>query len=623
MKRILLSILLTLTVVPLLYGQQEQDEQHIKDSILSTNAASEAVELLVRERLLRIQDSITEQTLKLQIANTAEVGKRKALEAELAKKQSEDSLKLEKLKNQIQESKLNSKGYPVVVAGDTVRWIYTRLGSLTASERAQICVDKIVQAAAMFIPTIDSLTVRVDEANVEVVFRDKILTTITIADALWNDQSQMDMANEISTKVLDSMLKHMDLTSLLTIFKQIGLSLVVILMCYFSVRFINRMFRKKTSRFFLSKIGTWFKGWRIKDYQVMDAKRQVRTVLWTVRMFRLSVSVFLLYIVLPILFSIFPMTRRLADTLFGWVLEPVKSIFWAVVGYLPKLFVILVIWFVMRYVVRGAKYLMNEIAVGNLKINGFYSDWAPATYNIVRFLLYAFSFVMIFPFLPYSDSDIFKGVSVFIGVIFSLGSSSAISNMVAGMVITYMRPFKIGDHIKIGDMTGDVLEKTPFVTRIKTAKQEVVTIPNGSVLSASVINYSTASTDQGVIFHITITIGYDVPWRQIHQMMIQAAQRSQYVLSEPAPYVLQTSLDDFYVSYQLCAYTKNPEKQATIYSELNQNVQDVFNENDVEIMSPHYRAQRDGNTTTTPEKYRSTDYTPPVFTIYEKNSTKS
>jgi small-conductance mechanosensitive channel len=271
---------------------------------------------------------------------------------------------------------------------------------------------------------------------------------------------------------------------------------------------------------------------------------------------RLLLSLIVLYLTLPLLFSIFPFTLRLANTLFAWIMHPVKFIFSSVVAYIPNLFVILVIWFTLRYIVRGVKYLMNEIGEGKLRINGFYPDWAGATYNIIRFLLYAFGFVMMFPYLPGSDSDIFKGVSVFVGIIFSLGSSSAIGNIVAGMVITYMRPFKVGDHIKIGETTGDVLEKTPFVTRVKTHSKEVVTIPNSTILAASVVNYSTSAADKGVIFHVTITIGYDVPWRQVHQMMIQAAERSNYVQRDPAPFVLQTSLDDFYISYKLCVHSK-------------------------------------------------------------------
>lgn len=619
MKTVIISLIILCGHYSVSFSQAKRDSIAHRDSITAVKVASETVELLVHERVQRIQDSIASETLKLQIANTNEVGKRRALEAELEKKRIADSIKISKIKAQIEASKDGAVGYPVVVAGDTIRMIHTQLGTLAASERAEICTDKIKEAASLFLPAIDSLTIYRDESSIEIMFKDRVLTTITTADALWNNSDPNIMAQEITDRIRTAIIKHKEMTSTLTIVKQIGLSILVVLICYFLIRFINKAFKHRVNRFFLSKQGTWFNGWNVKDYQLMDANRQVRMILFCVKGLRWTLIVFILYLALPILFSIFPMTQRLAGTLFDWIIDPVKTIFWAVVNYMPKLFVILVIWFVMRLVIRGIKYMMNEIADGKLHIAGFYPDWAKATYNIIRILLYAFGFVMMFPFLPGSDSAVFQGVSVFIGIIFSLGSSSVISNIVAGMVITYMRPFKVGDHIKLGDITGDILEKTPFVTRIKTHKQEVVTIPNSNVLSSSVVNYSTTALDQGVIFHITITIGYDAPWRQVHSMMVEAALRSEYVLREPAPFVLQTSLDDFYVSYQLCAYTHNPEKQATIYSALNQNIQDVFNENNIEIASPHYRASRDGNMTTIPEKYRPADYTPPRFVVKNDN----
>lgn len=619
MRRLLTLILSFVFAVSLVQAQQKKETITTADSLQSISASTETVDLLVKEQMQRIQDSLSQETLRLQIENTTESVKRKSLEKELSKKKEADSIKLMRIKEQIAKSKYNTIGYPIVIADDTIRMLYTSLGTLTAAERAEITTRKIEDMSSLFFPSIDTLTIIQDGSTIEIMFKDKVVTTISQSDAMWEDKDAMVIAKEVSERAHKAIAKHKDLTSITTILKQIGLSILVIVICFLLVKFINNLFRNKIRRFFLSKIGTWFKGWNIRDYQLMDAKRQVRFILFIIRTLRWTTSAFLIYIALPILFSIFPFTQRLASTLFGWVTKPITAIFTAIFDYLPDLFVILVIGTTMRYVVRGVKYLMNEIAIGNLKITGFYPDWARATYNIVRFLLYAFSFVMMFPYLPYSDSDIFKGVSVFVGIIFSLGSSSAISNIVAGMVITYMRPFRIGDHIKIGDVTGDVLEKTPFVTRIKTHKQEVVTIPNSNVLSAQVVNYSTSAQEAGVIFHVTITIGYDVPWRNVHAMMTEAADRSEFILKDPAPFVLQTSLDDFYVSYQLCAYSKNPEKQATIYSQLNQNIQDVFNEKDVEIMSPHYRAQRDGNCTTVPESNRAADYIVPPFNILNRN----
>ncbi|MEG0517713.1 MAG: mechanosensitive ion channel family protein [Bacteroidales bacterium] len=598
MRRIFFVFLLVCFVqIGCVFAQQLNQNS---DSLQSVNAAKTAVDLLVEQKALRMQDSLAEESLRLQIESAVSLEKRRVLERALMQKQLEDSLRMVQIKQKVERSKDKTIGYAAVFAGDTIRIIYAPFGPLAAADRVENFVKKLKEVSGVFITALDSVMVHKDESNMEVIYKEMVLCTITPADALWVDRNQTELAQEIAAATRGSIAKYQDMTSLSTILKQIGLSILVIAGCVFVVLFINRVYKKRVRRFMLSKIGRWFHGWRLRDYEILSAKRQVRFLLFTLRMMRLLLSLIVLYLTLPLLFSIFPFTLRLANTLFAWIMHPVTFIFNSVVEYIPNLFVILVIWFTLRYIVRGVKYLMNEIGEGKLRINGFYSDWAGATYNIIRFLLYAFGFVMMFPYLPGSDSDIFKGVSVFVGIIFSLGSSSAIGNIVAGMVITYMRPFKVGDHIKIGEITGDVLEKTPVVTRIKTHSKEVVTIPNSTILAASVVNYSTSAADQGVIFDVSITIGYDVPWRRVHQMMIQAATQSHYVLTDPAPFVLQTSLDDFYVSYKLCVYSKNPEKQAAIYSQLNQNIQDVFSENRVEIMSPHYRAQRDGNTTTIP-----------------------
>jgi small-conductance mechanosensitive channel len=187
-----------------------------------------------------------------------------------------------------------------------------------------------------------------------------------------------------------------------------------------------------------------------------------------------------------------------------------------------------------------------------------------------------------------------------------------------------MRPFKVGDRVKIGDVTGDVLEKTMLVTRIRTIKNEDVTVPNSTILSASCVNFSsnTRPEDTGLILHTTVTIGYDTPWKKMHEALVEAAHRTDLLEKSPEPFVLQTSLDDFYVSYQLNVYTKEPNKQAVIYSQLHQNIQDACNEAGIEIMSPHYQSMRDGNATTIPPDYLPKDYEAPPFTVRQKGDEK-
>ena len=214
---------------------------------------------------------------------------------------------------------------------------------------------------------------------------------------------------------------------------------------------------------------------------------------------------------------------------------------------------------------------------------------------------------MIYPYLPGSNSGVFQGISVFVGLIISLGSSTVIGNIIAGLVITYMRPFKLGDRIKLDDTTGNVIEKTPFVTRLRTPKYVVVTIPNSFIMSSHTVNYSASARQFGLIIHTSVTIGYDVPWRQVHQLLINAARMTEGVLSDPKPFVLETALNDYYPCYQINAYIKDADNYGPIMSDLHQNIQDVFNEAGVEIMSPQYIATRDGSSTTIPSDYLKTE----------------
>ena len=222
-----------------------------------------------------------------------------------------------------------------------------------------------------------------------------------------------------------------------------------------------------------------------------------------------------------------------------------------------------------------------------------------------------------FPYLPGSNSPAFKGVSLFLGVLFSLGSTSAIANLVAGIVITYMRPFMIGDRVKIGETMGDVIEKTTLVTKIRTLKNEEVTIPNATIINAHLWNYSKTTKELGLILHTNVTIGYDVPWETVNKLLIKAALKTKLTQKDPKPFVLQKSLDDFYVNYEINAYTKQAKKMALIYSELHKNILEAFNAADIEILSPHYNAIRDGNENTIPG-HTTEDNRNPVEKVIDK-----
>jgi small-conductance mechanosensitive channel len=323
----------------------------------------------------------------------------------------------------------------------------------------------------------------------------------------------------------------------------------------------------------------------------------------------------LLEVYLTVTLGFFSYTRHISLAVTNWLLSQLATLAKSALDYLPNLLVIGVIAVVMYYVVQLIRLVFGEIQTGRLQIRGFYPDWAQPTEKLTRVLVLVLALVIIFPYLPGAKSPAFQGISIFLGVLLSLGSSSAVANAIAGIILTYMRSFLVGDWVCIGNTTGEVIERNLLVTRIRTPKEEVITIPNATVMSGAVHNYTAKARETGVIFHTTVTIGYDAPWRVVHQLLISAALATEHVLHQPPPFVLQTALNDFYVSYELNAYTQSPLQMLTIYSELHQHIQDKFNEAGVEICSPHFSSLRDGNAIAIPHQYVKQDYKPPGFRL--------
>ncbi|WP_264551570.1 mechanosensitive ion channel family protein [Flavobacterium sp. N2038] len=515
--------------------------------------------------------------------------------------------------------KAKLKGYPVSPFKDTLFYVYNNVGSFSAENRANAISEKIkkLYEDSFFDP--DSLEVVSSDISEDITYKgDFILMSILENDAKVENQTKAFVAKRNAALIKRAVIYQNENYSQLP--KRLGYTALLIFLIGLMLFVVNKIFNWVKLRI-LKKSDKYFKGIAYNNINILTAQKQQFLSMKLFGFIKVIVLIFIVYLSLPVLFSIFPATEVYTTTLLRWILTPAKLAVMGFVGFLPSLVTIFVIIIIFRYSIKIIKFFFDEIKKENIKIDGFYSDWAMPTFNIIRFLMFAFMLVIIFPYLPGSDSDIFKGVSVFVGILFSLGSSNAIANMVAGLVITYMRPFKIGDFIKIGDVSGEVIEKTALVTRIRTPKFEDITIPNATVLSSTSTNFSanTKHSTNGLLIHTTVTIGYDVPWTAIHKALIIAASKTELTEKTPEPFVLQTSLDDFYVSYQINVYTKEPTKQPRIYSSLHQNIQDSFNEAGIEIMSPHYNALRDGNTTTIPSDYLDKDYETPSFNVKNKS----
>jgi small-conductance mechanosensitive channel len=255
---------------------------------------------------------------------------------------------------------------------------------------------------------------------------------------------------------------------------------------------------------------------------------------------------------------------------------------------LPNLIFVAILIVVTRYLLKLVRLFFSGIADGTITLANFDRDWAWPTYRIVRFLAVAFAAVVAYPYIPGSSSAAFRGVSIFIGVILSLGSSSFIANLMAGYSMTYRRTFRLGDRIQVGEIAGDVTESGLMVTRLRTVKNEEVILPNSTILSSHVINYSTLANREGLILHTAVGIGYETPWRQVEAMLLLAADRCPGLLKMPPPFVLQKALGDFCVTYEVNAHCDKPHAMAQLYTELHRNILDLFNEYGVQIMTPAY-----------------------------------
>lgn len=592
MKKMVLVLLMSLGAI----GAQAQLEQAVKkifagDTIAETHPA-----------LKRDSDSAYVANLQktLEEARLNEANMRMEMEQMKLQMATADSVKYAQQRQRIDSLRQFTKGIPVVADGDTLFYLFTKRGGYTPQQRAQMTGMAVEELGKRFNLRPDSVSIDHSDIVSDLMYGNKVLLSLTDQDALWEGVSRDSLAKERRENVVSKLHEMKAEHSIWRMVRRILYFVLVIVGQYLLFRLTNWLFRKVKARILRLK-DTKIKPVSIQGYELLDTQKQTNLLVFLASVGRYILMALQLLFTVPLIFIIFPQTEGLAYRLLGYIWNPIRGIFVSIVDYIPKLFTIIVIWYAVKYLVRLVLYLAREVEAGRLKFNGFYPDWAMPTFHIIRFLLYAFMIAMIYPYLPGASSGVFQGISVFVGLIVSLGSSTVIGNIIAGLVITYMRPFKMGDRIKLNDTIGNIIEKTPLVTRIRTPKNEVVTVPNSFIMSSHTVNYSTSAREYGLIIHTEVSIGYDVPWRRVNPLLIEAALNTPGVVDDPRPFVLETSLSDWYPVYQINAYIKDANRMSQIYSDLYQNIQDKFNEAGIEIMSPHYMAVRDGNETTIPK----------------------
>jgi small-conductance mechanosensitive channel len=313
--------------------------------------------------------------------------------------------------------------------------------------------------------------------------------------------------------------------------------------------------------------------------------------------------------------SQFPGMAGISRSIFDRLQEPVILAAKLFAGYLPHLFVVLLIAAGTYVLTRILRAIAQAAEHGDISFPGFYPEWARPTSKLLTLVLAIFALVVMFPYLPGGDSPAFRGISIFIGVLVSLGSSSAMGNLIAGIILTYMHPYRVGDRVRISDTVGDVQEKSFLVTRLRTVKNVEIILPNSMILGAHILNYTVQAEARGLILHTSVTLGYDVPWRAAHELLIRAAKGTDGILTAPEPFVLQTSLNDSHITYEINAFTNRPSEMECIVARMHERIQDEFNRAGVEILSPAYLSLRDGNPVTIPKQNRTEDTKESWFTL--------
>ena len=487
---------------------------------------------------------------------------------------------IEKLRNKM-------RGRPIVFEKDTLYYLYTSYGPYDIDTRVKYVEEKLKELYNDPYFVADSIKIKPAGDYLSVMYNDKTITGVSMVDALWENSSQTELAQRYANIIKNTIVKYKEQNSLKSVLIRLAELLLVLFIAFILVWAINRLFD------FLKKITLnsehrFLTSIRIRNYDFIKKPGIVKVLVKLLAILRIVFLLFLLITIIPLIFDIFPSTQYLSKIIVQWISEPIKNVGIAIIGYLPHLFYIVIIAVITRYVLKILRFFALEIERGILKIKGFHPEWAHTTYVLARMMLWVLALVIMFPHLPGSDSDAFKGISIFLGVLISLGSSSAISNAIAGIVISYMRPFQVGDWIKSGEIIGAVIEKNALVTRLKTINNEDITIPNSAILSGATMNFTSIGKEIGLALNVQVKVRYDYSDNLVEELLIEAALKTNGISPKPHPYIFQISLSELNAVYELNAYTFHPENMYFIKSHLTKNIQSTFRQANIEIFSTQY-----------------------------------
>jgi small-conductance mechanosensitive channel len=474
-----------------------------------------------------------------------------------------------------------------VVLGDQTLFRVRGTSTYPAEERADTIAKRIREVARTASIAPEAVQAVPGDDFVRITAGDSFLVAVTEADAKLEALDRRTLAMVYVERIQRGMRAYRQAREpgvlLRGVWQALGAT-VLLLAALSGLLWAFRRFEAHLARRYEERI----QSVQIQSFEILRAQRLRSALRAVVRILRWVTGAALVYFWLHFVLGSFPVTRPLAARLLELVLEPLSRMGSGLLEQLPDLAFLLVLYLITRWLLALVHLFFDAVAKGGVTLSGFEAEWALPTYRIVRIAVVAFALVVAYPYIPGSRSAAFQSISIFLGVMFSIGSSSFIANIIAGYSMTYRRAFRLGDRIQVGEVFGDVTEIRLQVTHVRSVKNEEIVVPNSTLLNSNVVNYSALARSQGLILHTTVGIGYETPWRQVEAMLLLAAERTPGLLREPVPFVLEKSLGDFCVVYEINAYCKDPAEMARLYSHLHQNILDVFNEYGIQIMTPAY-----------------------------------
>jgi small-conductance mechanosensitive channel len=462
------------------------------------------------------------------------------------------------------------------------------LGAVSPRERADAAarrIDLLVEAEAT-----DTVEARPIPEGILVTIGGRGVFTLTPADAdtLAGERLTNVAARSVAT-LRTAIASQREERSLPHLLRAAGLALLATIVFIVVVRAIRWSRRRLTSRL-LAIAASRLPDVSLRGFTIFSGDTALAIVRRLVDALAWAAGLFAAYLWLAYVLTRFAYTRPWGEALGGYLRTTIGSLAFSAIGAIPGIFTVVIILVATRWLVRLVSAFFDAVQGGTVEVPWPHPETANATKRIATVLLWLFAIVVAYPYVPGSGSDVFKGVSVFAGLVISLGSSGIVNQAMSGLVLMYARAFKPGDYVRVGEIEGTVTMLGMLSTKVLTTKREEITLPNAVIVGTTVKNYSRTVAETGLIVYTGVTIGYDTPWRQVEAMLLIAAERTEGLRREPSPFVLKSALSDFYIEYQLNAVVETPEQRVRVLDRLHANILDCFNEYGVQITSPHYEA---------------------------------